>query len=287
MGDNYYYLVSGLAELHREVPAPPLSFKEFADLLSNHLSPGDLLLFKNIQLIIDNGNLAALIEKAPTPFMEGGLFDKALLQEEIHNPLSIPPYMQVILEAWRSDCPIFHNITWEDQINWLFYEEMEKTPSPFLRQWFTFDLALKNLLAVMSCSEQGIPIERRMADRIENTCAQAVITRNEAAETIVNSSASDFSLSPVFPLASKILSLDRNDLESFERSVDDMRWDWLDEATELNYFDIDFILAYGLKLRIMERWERITPQAGKDRFHRLLSSLEASLSGQDLQEGRP
>jgi len=284
MAENYYFLVASLPEIDFDEPGECPTFPEFAQGVKEHLSPADILLFEKVQLTIDVVNLAVLMEERDTPFTEGGLYDKMTLLEGLHSVDLFPPYIQKVIEAWRSDSSIFHNITWEDQLNWLFYEAMEKVKNGFLQKWFSFNLTLNNLLAVMSCSEFNIPIERRMTERIENTCAQAVITRNEAAEAIVKSSSPDFSLSPIFPLASQILSLDRDDLENFERTVDGMRWEWLDEETRLNYFDIDFILSYGLKLRILDRWKKLTPLAGKERLQSLLQSLESACEGLSLQE---
>ncbi|MDH3973219.1 MAG: DUF2764 domain-containing protein [Deltaproteobacteria bacterium] len=287
MAENYYFLVAGLPEADFDAPRECPSFPDFAKLAKDHLLPSDVLLFQKIQLTIDIGNLAALMERGDHLFTEGGLYEKEALQEGLHDPHIFPPCMQQVIEAWQSDIPVFHNITWEDQLNWLFYEAMEAVESRFLRKWFAFDVTFNNLLAVMSCSEFNIPIERRVTERIENICTQAVITRNEAAEAIVNSSDPDFSLPPIFPLASRVLSLDRSDLENFEKSMDRIRWDWLTEAVVHNYFDIDFILAYGLKLKIMDRWKRLTPQAGKERFEGLLHSFESSCQGVSMEEVIP
>lgn len=284
MAENYYFLVAGLPEIDFDRPRECPSFSDFTALAKEQLTPSDILLFEKIQHTIDIPNLAILLEKVEGPFTEGGLYEKETLREGIHNPDIFPPYMRKVIEAWHADIPVFHNITWEDQLHWLFYEAMEEAGNRFLERWFAFELTLNNLLAVMSCSEFNVPIERRMAERIENTCAQAVITRNEAAEAIVKSSTPDFSLSPIFPLASHILSLDRRDVENFEKIIDRIRWDWLDEETAHNYFDIDFILAYGLKIRILDRWKRLTPEAGKERLEALLHSLESSCEGSSLRE---
>ncbi|MDD5691559.1 MAG: DUF2764 family protein [Candidatus Omnitrophica bacterium] len=42
-----------------------------------------------------------------------------------------------------------------------------------------------------------------------------------------------------------------------ERYLDLERWNVLDEISRGHYFDLDFLLAYGLKLAILERWAKI------------------------------
>jgi len=42
-----------------------------------------------------------------------------------------------------------------------------------------------------------------------------------------------------------------------EKILDEERWKKLDELCLGHYFDLDVLLVYGLKLLILERWERI------------------------------
>lgn len=42
-----------------------------------------------------------------------------------------------------------------------------------------------------------------------------------------------------------------------EKSLDESRWKLLDEISFGHYFDLDFLIAYAYKLKILERWEKI------------------------------
>lgn len=42
-----------------------------------------------------------------------------------------------------------------------------------------------------------------------------------------------------------------------EKSLDQTRWNFLEELSCGHYFDLEFLLVYGLQLRILEKWERI------------------------------
>jgi len=53
-----------------------------------------------------------------------------------------------------------------------------------------------------------------------------------------------------------------NPLEA-EKILDLARWDFLDELAMGHYFDLDFLIVYGLKLLILQRWVRID-QADKE-----------------------
>lgn len=42
-----------------------------------------------------------------------------------------------------------------------------------------------------------------------------------------------------------------------ERVLDQERWHFLDELSIGHYFDIDFLIIYAIKLKILERWAKI------------------------------
>ena len=62
------------------------------------------------------------MEKRETAFNKSGNYSEEDLRREIADPEAVPEYMRTIIEAHKSDMPIYYNITWEDQLNWLFYE---------------------------------------------------------------------------------------------------------------------------------------------------------------------
>jgi len=42
-----------------------------------------------------------------------------------------------------------------------------------------------------------------------------------------------------------------------EKMLDQARWNFLEDLSLGHYFDFDYLLIYGLKLRILERWDKI------------------------------
>ena len=59
-------------------------------------------------------------------------------------------------------------------------------------------------------------------------------------------------------LAHTVAALHRNpSLIEQELQLDALRWQFLEELEVGHYFDLDALLIYILKLRIMERWEKI------------------------------
>jgi hypothetical protein len=61
-----------------------------------------------------------------------------------------------------------------------------------------------------------------------------------------------------------------------ELKLDLMRWQSLDEATFFNYFSIEKVLAFIVKVFIVERWISLDEEKGKELFKRLITDLENS-----------
>lgn len=99
-----------------------------------------------------------------------------------------------------------------------------------IQKWLAFDAALRNELV-------KIRAQHKHADPLK-------YLRRE--------SRADFLLSHI------ALAAHRNpSLVEGEKSLDQARWKVLDEIETGHYFDNDYLLVYGYKLKLLERWERI------------------------------
>lgn len=52
-----------------------------------------------------------------------------------------------------------------------------------------------------------------------------------------------------------------------EKMLDRACWDYLDELVVGHYFDMDFLLVYGLKLKILERYETLNTTKGQEIYN--------------------
>ncbi|MDT8316833.1 MAG: DUF2764 family protein [bacterium] len=282
MKGAYYYLISGLPRLRLDDSADLPAFAGFADFAGflgeamGQLTESDAKLLRILRLPIDNKNLINILEKKEMAFNPAGNYSEAELIGEVAHPENLPGYMRTIIEAHKVDMPVYYNITWEDQLNCSFYEYAGTIDNAFLRDWFSLELNMGNILSALKCREFNISFERRLDQRIENVCSQAIICHNEIAETIMDSDTRDFSLTPALPWIEDVLALDKNDLVGFEKGIDLIKWKWLDDMTCFNYFDIEALLAYGIKLQMAERWLALDAQKGRRRFDELLAGLDGA-----------
>jgi hypothetical protein len=272
MPRNYYYLVAGLPDLVLEGNKHVPSLHEFMDDVMEQVDPDDATLLSQLRLPADNHNLLVVLEKREEQLDPLGTFSREELELGIRVPDELPDYMQSFIEAYREGRQLFSGYTSDDQLSWLFYDAMSAHPNQFIRDWFTFELNLRNVLAGLNC--------RTMAgvEGSPYSLESGIIGRNEVAELILKSNAPDFSLSSLFPQVEEILTFTDKDLVDFENSVDTLRWNALNEMTLFSYFRIEAILAFCIKLGMVERWLRLEPEAGKKKLERLIDELVSGVN---------
>lgn len=274
MEPRYYCLVAGLHDISLDDGSPLPSFPNFVAELGPQLTHDDYTLLKFLRLPRDNRNLINLMENKGRPFEEGGNYGAEALESDLKCEDAIPSYLEIFFDAKRRNHPVYRNMSWEEQLNRLFYEETLRLPNRFLRDWFEFDLNFKNLLTALKCRESNLPLERRQRERLEAACTQVIIGENEVTESILASNAPDFDLHSLFPEVDALLAMKDADLVAREKVVDRLRWDWLSERSRFHEFDIETILTYCLKLEIAGRWDLLQEERGRKQFEDLLITME-------------
>jgi len=112
-----------------------------------------------------------------------------------------------------------------------------RLPDALLR-WKNFDLGLRNELAKARSSRRKI----------------------DTTKFLRSATAFDMQITHLAQAA-----LRQTNILEAEKYLDQARWQELEEIASGHYFDLEFLLAYALKLAILERWELISAgQAGWD-----------------------
>lgn len=68
--------------------------------------------------------------------------------------------------------------------------------------------------------------------------------------------------------------LEGGDILARERGLDDFYWKTADELTVLDVFDLDIILAFVVKLKLVERWLRLDEATGRELFRKLVKEIK-------------
>lgn len=276
---NYYDLVAGLPDIFLHDPRVPVTSAAFIEEIYGLVAEEDAQLLNSIRLPFDNKNLITILESRDRDFEPGGNYSQEQLLHEIKNSDTLPEYMLILIDAHREGRELFPGLSLEDQLNWLFYDEMTGHENAFIADWFTFELNLRNILAGLNI-RTALPHLNERASGHDRGLASCIICRNEVAEALLKSNAADFGLVQLTPWIEKVLLFPVQDSAEREKSIDQLRWDMLEELTTFTYFQIETILAFCIKSTLVERWITLRPAEGKRRLEMLVGEMtEKFLSG--------
>jgi hypothetical protein len=271
--NSYYFLVTSLPDLILEEKWAPQGFAAFADDIVDFISEADAELLRYIRLPFDNANLITLLESRQRPFEPNGNYSREDILQGIKTPALLPGYMQRLVEAHKESRQLFPDLSLEDQLNWLFYEEAVQHPNEFLAAWFTFELHLRNVLAGLNVRSGFAHLNDRV-EGFERVLASSIVCRDEVSEQILKSLAPEFGLSSRLEWIETFIELPMDDVARRETEIDQLRWDRLDGLSLFAGFHIESMLAFCLKLFIVERWQGLDPQEGKRKLERLVGQMK-------------
>ena len=133
-----------------------------------------------------------------------------------------------------------------------FYRRALAHGNRFIREWFRFDLDLRNATVAFLNDSLGRPDGQDLV----------LLKGREADEFPEEQAVQDV--------------LNRADLLQRERGLDDLRWRKAEELTALDVLDLECILGYTVKLKIIDRWLQLDPEAGRELFRKLVSDIRST-----------
>ena len=148
-----------------------------------------------------------------------------------------------------------------------FYAGILRHRNRFLREYFRFDLNLRNEKVRYLNKQLG-----READ-------QDVLTGEDPDAPDADIDGFRFN-GGEFEEQLKVQSVFAgNDLVEREKGLDDLLWNKIDELATFHYFDIEAVLAYVAKLHIVNRWLALDEDAGRELFRRLVKEVRGTYKG--------
>ena len=155
----------------------------------------------------------------------------------------------------------------DKELNADFYAADLRHRNRFLREYFRFDLNLRNAKVRYLNAQLG-----REPD-------MDVMTGEDPEAEDVDIDGFRFT-GGEFEEALKVDNiLADKDLVSREKGLDDLLWDKIDGLSTFHYFDIEAVLAYIAKLHIVTRWLNLDEEVGRDVFRRLLKDVRGTYKG--------
>lgn len=268
---KYYYLVAGLPEVKPDDSKLAESLKEFRETLNESLSSNDLDLANLIYEKYEAENWLAFLKNQENAFHPAGQLTKndfeelakMLKEDDVVKSKKFPSYFALFAHSFWEEKPLYETLSWEDQLTTLYYGHALKTKNKLLKRWFTFNLNIHNLLAAYTCRKYNYNPQT------------AIVGNNEIARILRTTNARDFGVSDFFPEAEQLIRIaEMTDWMEREKRIDLMKWQWLDEQITFEYFTLDVILVYIVKLQLIERWLPLKKEQGESVFNGLIDSLK-------------
>ncbi len=155
-----------------------------------------------------------------------------------------------------------------------FYASALSHPVKFIREYFRFDLNLRNAKVRYLNRQLGRAQEQDVmdgkGDEIEVEGLDIDLYRFRGGE---------------FPQAEKVESaLALPSLLDREQALDDITWETVDSLATFHYFDLTAMLAYVAKLHIVNRWLALDKERGMERFRQLVAEVRGSFKGVEYKE---
>lgn len=272
MAREYHYLVAGLREYTLDSDNKGFNAEFIKDDILAAVSTRDARYVHQLYEFYDIENIINLRAGRST-FNELGNFLRDELEDEIKRPQKLPAYIRRILEAYNATDKVdYEEINTEQRFEKTlfeaYYNECARSKCRFIRDWYEFDQNLRNIGAAYKARRTG-----RMPE-------EAVIGDSYVSEQLALSSAADFGLKGEIDYIDKVVAAvdEGENLIEKERKIDDIRWNMSEELVEFDYFNINTILSYLVRVNIVNRWMTMDEKTGREMFVRLLHSL----NGKDI-----
>lgn len=282
MSQDYYYFISGLPNLAFEDTKLSYEVEQFRIDAKAQLSASDFACLEILHLSAELDTLLNVLYKTAKDINPESLHTQeyweeylVFLREKADNHgletpeqfAHIPGFITQIISnvLTQEDIQAFNNT--EHELLTAFYAWTSNHSNEFIRKWFAYDAHIRSILSAINGRKFDLPY------------AKYLIGDSEMVESLAKSHAADFGLGKADEVFDNIVRVyEQNDILYRERGYDILRWKWIDNQNFFNYFNLERVLGYYCKLRILSRWIKADPNLGKEIFHDTLNAIENSFS---------
>lgn len=269
MNRNYYYIVASLPELSLEDGRLDYTIDNFRAEYYTEFSLKDRKLIDLLYLRIDNINVLKLLRDKDAQITKRGVYSVVELTNYISdlkegNTIDdnlFPLYLSNYITSYSSMTDDI--LLQENYLATLYYEYAMNCGNAFVSSWFEFNLNINNILSAL------------IARKYKWNAASYIVGNTMVSEALRTSNARDFGLSAeidIFESLNRISEVE--DLAEREKKIDLMKWEWMEDASFFNYFTIERIFVFLLKLEMIERWIALDKEKGNVLFRKLIDSLK-------------
>ena len=270
MSKYYYYLVAGLPELTLEDSKLSYTVADFKAELYPDLSDEDRRLIDLFYLKFDNANVLKLLKDKDAAIDSRGNYSAEELAEFISSlkdgdevaDAVFPSYLSTFISEYFNP-PAEDDFLHEDRLAALYYAYAMKCRNKFVSSWFAFNLTMNNVLVALT------------ARKFKMDIAPLIVGDTEVCEALRTSGARDFGLTGEVDFLDQLVKIsETEELVEREKKIDQLRWNWMEEATFFNYFTVERLFVFLLQLEMIERWISLDKEKGNQLFRSIIATLK-------------
>ncbi len=251
---NYYYIVSGLPDISFDDIKASYTVNQFRDEVFKSLSAADrkvmelLLLEDECRNLIGSERMEELIAcvKAQDPCPEG-----------------VPQFMYDFVQEWVDESWRGKAAFAEDRLWSMFYDYAMHVDNAFVSAWYEFNLDINNIQSAITARKYNLDMQK------------VIVGQNDTAHALRTSGARDWGLSQELDCFDDVVRLlEEEDLAHRERRADQLRWNWLEENSFFNFFSVEKLFSFMVRLGMVERWTNLDKEEGQKLFRKLIGDLK-------------
>ena len=291
---NYYCLMAGLPDVKLTDAQPRHSLLQMKEELEGILEPQDQRLLQTYFLRFDCENLVEMLEagKRKSPYdiivdpnktlplpedygkwNKAALYDHSTIKQFVEDARAtdgtvkgFPAFMADFVRTYDTH---LNDLKWfaRDAIMVAYYDYARQCHNTMMADWYELNFNILNILTALIARRQGW----QLADYVQGSgpVVHALLEHSTQA---------DFGLGAEFDYVQPLMrAAETTDPVDKERQIDALRWNWLDERTFFEPFDITAVFAYLVRTEILERWALLDPEQGRQRFTQIIEDLRGTV----------
>ena len=271
---EYYCLVASLREWPLDSDTKGFDVREIIDEIVDELTKSDREAVRLLYAYYDCENLIAFRAKRDRHNPLGNLSAAEVaevFEQRNYDLLSrrvaetVKMYVEAEDEVEDLEEAVVLTDSFERAIFDAYYRDLAESKVEFLKSWGAFDRNLRNIAAAIAAREAKRAVK------------VVTVGGGEIVEQLSRSSAADFGLRGELPYIDAVIAavVDEKNIVEKERKIDAVRWSEAEAITVFDFFNINYILSYLVKVNIVARWTLLSPEVGREMLNRLIKDLDA------------
>lgn len=272
---NYYCLIAGLPDISHDDKKLHFSLLKLREYLREELHPKDFRLVEQFYYPFDNQNLLNLLFSRGKEWDERGVLSQEQIEQIVHAKLFPEAVKQVYPDhIWDFVTMLHGKEDLEEKLGYYesqqyltsgYYLNLLESPDGFVRKVAEYKVNTGNILLALNGRKHQLPFE------------DALIGNNLVSNAILKNRTRDFGLAVDYPEIEQLIQLyDNESILERELKLDYKFWNYMDEMTFFSYFSVERVLAFVLKIFMVERWFNLDYEKGQVMFNQLLNEIESS-----------